>query len=452
VEPLARPRLLLLGDPSARPTGLERALTRGGFQLLEREDPSVDPEADAILITVNDIDQDPLADLLPSSNPGPAGSPPRIILIATPNREAPATALSLGAADALAAPIHLPELCARVHARIRDRLEAIPGPQQDQLREASQAFMQPGLDPDELILALVRRLARTFDLAQCSFVALAPNGESGRIIAEFQRPAPDEEKLALSRYPEIAEAVRTRRTVVTPEHTTHPAEPPRSLIVLPVESGGRIAAALLLGTREARRRLSPLQLEFAAGLARGAAAALDEGAPATRNGREPGDGEELSDPERALAALDRRMREEFERARRYSLSFSLILLGIDELRSIRERLGPEAADKLKGDVESVLRRELRLPDFVVSYGSNEFAIVLPETGQSGARLSVMRVRDRLAVVPQDSDPRLDHPRFSAGIVTYPNPAVSQTEELYAMAEAALMRGKAQSGERIGVAV
>ncbi|MDQ3209129.1 MAG: hypothetical protein M3Q37_11065, partial [Gemmatimonadota bacterium] len=67
-----------MGDPSARPTGLERALTRGGFQLLEREDPSVDPEADAILITVNDIDQDPLADLLPSSNPGPAGSPPRI--------------------------------------------------------------------------------------------------------------------------------------------------------------------------------------------------------------------------------------------------------------------------------------------------------------------------------------------------------------------------------------
>ena len=98
---------------------------------------------------------------------------------------------------------------------------------------------------------------------------------------------------------------------------------------------------------------------------------------------------------------------------------------------------------------SVLRRELRLPDFVVTYGSNEFAIVLPETGQAGARQSVMRVRERLAVVPQDGDPRLDHPRFSAGIVTYPHPAVSQTEELYAMAEAALMRGKAQSGSGSG---
>jgi diguanylate cyclase (GGDEF)-like protein len=294
--------VLLLGDPSARPAGLERALTRGGFQLVEREDPSVDPDADAILITVNDIDQGPLADLLTTPNGGLHAAPPRIVIVATTNRDAPATALSLGATDALGAPIHFPELCARLHARIKAR------------------------------------------------------------------------------------------------------------------------------------------------------AALDRG-PGRRDGRDPeGNQQELPDSEAALAALDRRMREEFERARRYSLSFSLILLGVDELSGVRERLGPEAADQLKADVASVLRRELRLPDFVVPYGRNEFAIVLPETGQTGARQSVTRVRERLAVVPQEGDPRLEHPRFSAGIVTYPHPAVSQTEELYAMVEAALMRGKAQSGERIGVAV
>ncbi len=306
MEPLARPRVLLDGDPSARPAGLERALTRGGFQLVEREDPSVAPDADAILITVNDIDQGPLAVLLPAPSLGSPGVPPRIVIVATTNRDAPATALSLGAADALAAPIHLPELCARLHARIKDRVDSVRA----QLREAAQA--------------------------------------NGRDRGEHQ--------------------------------------------------------------------------------------------------------EELPDSDAALAALDRRMQEEVERARRYSLSFSLILLGVDELVGVRERLGPEAADQLRADVASVLRRELRLPDFVVTYGSNEFAIVLPETGQTGARQSVIRVRERLAVVPQDADPRLDHPRFSAGIVTYPHPAVSQTEELYAMAEAALMRGKAQSGERIGVAV
>ena len=151
-------------------------------------------------------------------------------------------------------------------------------------------------------------------------------------------------------------------------------------------------------------------------------------------------------------ALERRVREEFERARRYSLSFSLILLGVDELDRVREREGSEAAERLKRDVAEALRRELRLPDFVADYGPNEFAIVLPETGPTGARQSVLRVRERLAVVPSEGDPRAEHPRFSAGIVTYPHPAVSQSDELYGMLEAALMRGKAQTGERIGVAV
>jgi diguanylate cyclase (GGDEF)-like protein len=146
------------------------------------------------------------------------------------------------------------------------------------------------------------------------------------------------------------------------------------------------------------------------------------------------------------------MRQELERARRYSLSFSLVLLGIEELRGVQEQSGPEAADRLRRDVVGALRRELRLPDFVVTHGDSEFAIVLPETGQVGARQSVLRIRERLAMVPSDTDARLNHPRFSAGIATYPHPAVSQTDELLALAEAALMRGAAQAGERIGVAI
>ena len=43
------------------------------------------------------------------------------------------------------------------------------------------------------------------------------------------------------------------------------------------------------------------------------------------------------------------------------------------------------------------------------------------------------------------------PPLSAGIVTYPHPAVSQADDLFALVEAALARGKAQSGERVGIA-
>jgi diguanylate cyclase (GGDEF)-like protein len=222
-------------------------------------------------------------------------NPPRIVLLSTPDPDGPATALIQGAADALAAPIHLPELCARLHARIRERQETV--------------------------------------------------GSSG-------------------------------------------------------------AAAEL-------------------------------------NGGQPG---------RPADALDRRVQEEFERARRYSLSFSLVLLRLDDLAMMSERLGSEARDRRRDEVGGVLRRELRVPDFVVPYGEDEFAIVLPETDQAGARQSITRIRERLASVPFEGDPRTERPGLSAGIVTYPHPAAVQTDDLFALVEAALMRGKAQSGERIGMAM
>jgi len=77
--------------------------------------------------------------------------------------------------------------------------------------------------------------------------------------------------------------------------------------------------------------------------------------------------------------------------------------------------------------------------------------VLPETDQAGARQSILRIRDRLASL-REGDARSDQSRFSAGIVTYPHPAASETGDLFDLAEAALMRGKAQSGDRIGMAM
>ncbi len=94
-------------------------------------------------------------------------------------------------------------------------------------------------------------------------------------------------------------------------------------------------------------------------------------------------GSEATLPTQVSEALEQRVQEEFERARRYSLSFSLILLGVDELQDSEQRQCPEAAARLREEVTQTLRRELRMPDLVAPYGTGEFAIVLPETGPVG---------------------------------------------------------------------
>jgi GGDEF domain-containing protein len=418
-EPSGRPRLLLTGDASARPIGLERALARAGFHVDETAGP---PEAppDALLTTLGDADPETLRQLLRDA----ASEPPRVLVFAAQDPEAPAAALALGAADALAAPVHLPELCARIAARIRERQAPSRTPYEARIRNSLRDLVDEAktvLQPDEIALALVRRLQRALELAYCSYVITRPGGEEGRVIAGLAESRPEPARLDLARYPEIGEAIRSRRTLSMPDTLAGGAGLAPTMVVLPVTVDEDVAGVLLMRGEPSAPPLNATQLELARSLAEAAARAL-AGAPARA----------LTPP-----TLDSRLEEELERARRYSLGFSLVLLGVDPL-SGDAATGAEEEARRPQELGNRLRRELRLPDFVSSYGEGEFAIVLPETGAAGARQSVARLRERL-------------PGVSAGIVAYPHPAVTAPDHLFALVEAALELGRAQGGERIGVA-
>ena len=176
-------RVLLAGDAAARPAGLERALTRAGFLLTEVQHTDGGPDPDAILVTVAGPGEAELKGVLGEGRPN---SPPLVVLIAAGDPDAPAAALALGADDALASPVHLPELCARLHARIRDRQHPRGTAREGAVRQALESLVSDArltLRPDEVVLALVRRLARAFDLRSCSFRAVEPVGAT-RVVAE----------------------------------------------------------------------------------------------------------------------------------------------------------------------------------------------------------------------------------------------------------------------------
>jgi diguanylate cyclase (GGDEF)-like protein len=421
-ESLARPRLLLTGDAAARPDGLERALTRAGFHIGELPGGSADIRPDAILTTVPTADFDRLSEILAEAS----AEPPRVIVFAAEERDGPAAALALGAADALAAPVHLPELCARLLARIRERQSPFRTPAEARIRDSLRALVEEArspLQPEEIALMLVRRLARALHLTHCAFVVAGPAEERGRVIAIQGDPGPERSRLDLAQYPEIEEAVRTRRALAVAD--THSGNGAPTTVV-PVVLDDAVPGVLLLRGQDSEPILGAGQLAMAASLAEAAARALAAGTG--RNG---------GAPPTAAPALERRLQEELERARRYSLSLSLVLVDVDPPADT-DPVDLDARDRYVRETSGEIRRALRLPDFVSGYGDGAFAIVLPETAADGARRSVLRLRERL-------------PSTSAGIAAYPHPAVTTPDDLFVLVEAALRRGRAQSGERIGVA-
>jgi diguanylate cyclase (GGDEF)-like protein len=271
-------------------------------------------------------------------------------------------------------------------------------------------------------------------------------------------------RLDVERYPELAEALRTGRPVVIPDVQSDPlfeaarrrwgyegtGVPVRAVAAMPLTIADRLVGVLLLRTQDASARLTVTEELFAMQVARAAARLVDADtrAPVASNGAHPTDAlTGLPTPD----VLDRKILEEAERAKRYSLSFSLVLLDVDQQNQLNNRLGRPSGDRLLAELGRMLQAEVRASDFVARYGGDEFALVLAETGTYGARELIHRLRSRLNVESFAGLPPGERPRVAAGIVAFPHPAIEETSDLLVLLEAALRRGKAQAEERIGVA-
>jgi two-component system cell cycle response regulator len=424
---------------------------------------------DLVVISVGRVDRD-LEDLLLRLDGAAWQAVPRTVLVARPEADSLIRALNLGADDVMVHPVNLPELNARLAARSRRRTGNDSSQRSlwhhelkfDILEELSASGRS-----EQIMETLVRRVGLALDLARCSFILAGSEDRYGRVVAVCESPTVRDLRVDLKRYPEIREALKTERTIFIPDLKSHPLfvevrpfweqhkvdADVRSVAVLPLALRGRPAGVFLLRTSREDADLTQDQVSFAEQMLRSAARLLEteerragvarRQASALNTDMLTGCGN--------LDALDRRLQEEFERARRYALSFSLILLDIDQLRVINERHGTTVGDRVLAELGAVLQQDMRAPDFVSRYGGDEFAVVLPETDLEGARASVSRIRKRVEEHHFPELPPQDRPKLSAGIVTFPHPSAGRTGDLFALVEAALLRGKAQTDTRIGTA-
>lgn len=87
---------------------------------------------------------------------------------------------------------------------------------------------------------------------------------------------------------------------------------------------------------------------------------------------------------------------EVARSKRNDRPFGCIVFDIDHFKSVNDRYGHAAGDRVLQTVIETCQRELRSADFVGRLGGEEFGIILPETGLDGSSLVAEKVRRRIA--------------------------------------------------------
>ena len=95
----------------------------------------------------------------------------------------------------------------------------------------------------------------------------------------------------------------------------------------------------------------------------------------------------------------KRLIQELERANRFQLPLSLLMVDIDNFKQVNDMLGHPQGDAVLKIIAKLLKKEVRAIDLAGRYGGEEFIILLPETGfgdegasASGALVVAERIR------------------------------------------------------------
>jgi len=126
---------------------------------------------------------------------------------------------------------------------------------------------------------------------------------------------------------------------------------------------------------------------------------------------------------------------EADRSRRTGRTFALVLFDLDGLKVINDTFGHLSGTHAICRVGNTMRVYCRNIDTAVRYGGDEFALVLPETQESGAYEVARRIS--LQVAHDGGTPAIS---VSFGITTFPEGGMT-FEEVFGRADAALYQMK-----------
>ena len=97
--------------------------------------------------------------------------------------------------------------------------------------------------------------------------------------------------------------------------------------------------------------------------------------------------------------FQKRIREEFMRAKRYGRNLALLIFDVDDLKNINDKYGHLAGDNLLKCFGAVLMESVRSNDVISRYGGDEFCLIMPETSREKAHLFMERIQEKIAITP-----------------------------------------------------
>ena len=231
---------------------------------------------------------------------------------------------------------------------------------------------------------------------------------------------------------------------------------PHSAVLLPLVRDGNLVGSFEWASEDPEAFAATVELDFIGHLAAIIAICLENCANAERLSQLS-----LLDPLTRISnerAFEMELRKEISRAQRNQKGLSLIMLEVDEFKSVADNYGRLAADFTLKSVSEHLSNMLRSTDHLARCGASRFGLILPSCGESKAQEIAERMRSEIEFMEIDDRRGANlFASLSIGIVSWSPqsyPAINMEQlasQLSGTAVQGLKRSIDSGGNRVNLA-
>ena len=149
--------------------------------------------------------------------------------------------------------------------------------------------------------------------------------------------------------------------------------------------------------------------------------------------------------------LEGHLQKQLAMASRYEQPLAVLMLDIDLFKTINDRFGHDAGDRVLRSFSVNLSQTIRASDVVARWGGEEFVVVLPSTIGHAAKALAEKIRKSIEALSfEEQVPGLDGITVSIGTAAFPDDGATE-EVLLKSADLALYRAKQRGRNRVEAA-
>jgi diguanylate cyclase (GGDEF)-like protein len=147
-------------------------------------------------------------------------------------------------------------------------------------------------------------------------------------------------------------------------------------------------------------------------------------------------------------AFEKKIEEEFERAKRYRHPLSLLIVDIDNFKMINDTYGHHTGDNVLKKIAEALQEKTRRSDFACRYGGEEFVLILPETDLASALQAAKKMVGEIKGQTFGTLARPFSLTISIGVSSTSTKDYSEWQEMLQDADQALYLAKNKGKDRV----